>query len=62
MYPENSPLSCSYTGTTSARHPNPVFEDETVTGRVRNEETGAEEVSTRSGRWGLPEALRVSSE
>ena len=62
MYPENCPESCSYTGTTRARHPRPAFEEETVMGRVRNEEMGAEEVSTRSGRSGLPETLRVSSE
>ena len=62
MYPENWPESCSYTGTTRARQPRPALEEETVTGRVRKEETGAELVSTSSGRWGLPEALRVSSE
>ena len=52
----------SYTGTTSARQPRPIFEEETVTGSVRKEETGAEEVSTKSGRSGVPEALSVSSE
>ena len=39
-----------------------IFEEETVMGSVRKEETGAEEVSTSSGRLGVPEALRVSSE
>jgi hypothetical protein len=62
MYPENSPESCSYTGTTRARHPRPTFDEETVIGSVWNEEMGAEEVSTRSGRLGLPDTLRVSSE
>ena len=62
MYPENSPELCSYTGTTRARQLRPALEDETVTGRVWKEETGAEFVSTSSGSWGLPEALRVSSE
>ncbi len=31
-------------------------------GSVRNDEMGAEEVSTSSGRLGVPEALSVSSE
>ena len=40
MYPENSPESCSYTGTTRARHPRPTFDEETVIGSVWNEEMG----------------------
>ena len=62
MYPENWPESWSYTGTTRARQPRPALDEETVTGMVRKDETGAELVSTSSGSWGLPEALRVSSE
>ena len=62
MYPEKWPDPCSYTGTTRARQPRPALDEETVTGMVRKEETGAELVSTSSGRSGLPEALRVSSE
>ncbi len=62
MYPENWPGVLVVHGDDEGAPAEAGLGGGDGDGMVRKEETGAELVSTRSGRWGLPEALRVSSE